>query len=82
MPSRCRRNKTLLAGAKELVGTLEGPEVGIWKVVFGVSRISRKIQLEELETNSYFDLSLKQMRLFAQHLICAYLKNLSQVLNA
>jgi hypothetical protein len=28
----------LLKAANELVGKLEGPDVGIWKVVFGVSR--------------------------------------------
>ena len=29
----------LLNSAKELLETLEGPEVAIWRVVFGVSRV-------------------------------------------
>lgn len=28
----------LLSAAKQLVEKLEGPEIGIWKVVFGVSK--------------------------------------------
>ncbi|KAJ8064891.1 hypothetical protein OCU04_007196 [Sclerotinia nivalis] len=28
----------LLSAAKELVEKLEGPEIGVWRVVFGVSR--------------------------------------------
>lgn len=45
-----QEKENLLYTAKQLVEKLEGPEIGIWKVVFGVSntfcRISHKWQAQ------------------------------------
>lgn len=37
-PTLLQEKQKLLAAANELVEKLEGPEPGIWKVVFGVSK--------------------------------------------